>query len=221
MASSVWLAFELVVLYAGVPLAMLARVVPRVPILVLLVAAGACAWALVRDPTFDTRQLWNAAGAWAHARGMLLEFGALAALLVAVVAWRAPDQLFDLVSAQPRLWALVMVLYPVLSVYPQEIIYRAFFAHRYAALLPHEGARVVAGAALFALGHVFFPRPWIAMSLTFVGGLLFAYHYEASGSLLLASIEHALFGQLLFTIGLGRYFYSGSGRRRRVGMQFT
>lgn len=107
-----------------------------------------------------------------------------------------------------------MILYPVVSVYPQELIYRAFFAHRYAALLPLEGTRVVVGAALFALGHVFFPRPWIAMSLTFVGGLLFGYHYEESRSLLLASIEHALFGQLCFTVGLARYFYSGSGRRR-------
>jgi hypothetical protein len=37
--------------------------------------------------------------------------------------------------------------------------------------------------------------------------------YEESHSLLLVSIEHAVFGQLLFTIGLGRYFYSRGASR--------
>jgi hypothetical protein len=65
----------------------------------------------------------------------------------------------------------------------------------------------VASAVVFAFGHVMFPRPWVAMGLTLLGGLLFGYHYAQSGSLLLVSIEHALFGQVLFTVGLGRFFY--------------
>jgi membrane protease YdiL (CAAX protease family) len=116
-----------------------------------------------------------------------------------------------MVRSRPRLWLLIMIAYPVFSVYPQEIVYRAFFFHRYAAILPTQTSMVVASAAFFALGHVFFLRPWIAMSLTFAGGLLFSYHYAISRSLLLASIEHALFGQLIFTIGLGRFFYSRAG----------
>jgi membrane protease YdiL (CAAX protease family) len=209
----VYLLCELVVLYLGVPLAMFARLVPRVPILVLIVAAGGCTAALLSDPGFDRTLLWNSQGALTHAPRMLETFAALAALVVAVVAWRVPEDLFDLVRRQPRLWLVVMVFYPVLSVYPQEIVYRAFFFHRYAAALPDETTRVVVSAVVFAVGHVFFPRPWIAMSLTFVGGLLFGYHYAESRSLLLASVEHALFGQLMFTVGLGRFFYSG---RRRV-----
>jgi membrane protease YdiL (CAAX protease family) len=203
-----YLACELLVLYVGVPAAIQAGVLSRLPILILLVAACACTAALVRDPTFDGARLWNAAGATAHAGGVLAELAVLSALLVAVTMWLAPDHLFDLVRTRPRLWAIVLLVYPLLSVYPQEIVYRAFFAHRYAPLLPLEAGRVVASAALFAFGHVFFPRPWIAMSLTFFGGLLFAYRYEESHSLLLVSIEHAVFGQLLFTIGLGRYFYA-------------
>jgi hypothetical protein len=47
--------------------------------------------------------------------------------------------------------------------------------------------------------------------LTLVGGVLFGYHHALSRSLLLVSIEHALFGQVMFTVGLGRFFCHGSG----------
>jgi membrane protease YdiL (CAAX protease family) len=140
---------------------------------------------------------------------MLSVFAVLALSLTAIVAWRAPDILFDLVRTRPRLWVLVMMFYPIVSVYPQEVIYRAFFFHRYAPLFPATTSRVVASAALFAFAHLSFPRRLVALSLSFVGGLLFGYHYAQSRSLLLASIEHALFGQLVFTVGLGRFFYHG------------
>ena len=34
-----------------------------------------------------------------------------------------------------------MVLYPVLSVYPQGVLYRAFFQHRYATFFPATGKK--------------------------------------------------------------------------------
>jgi membrane protease YdiL (CAAX protease family) len=203
------LALELVLLFVGIPAAMARRLVPRAPIPVLLVAAAGCSVVLMRDPSFDRTALWNARGAREYGVAMLLGFVQLAVALTALVAWRAPASLFDLVLSRPLLWALVMVLYPLVSVYPQEIIYRAFFFHRYAPLLPDTASRVAVSALVFAFGHVFFPRPWIAMGLTFAGGVLFGWHYAESRSLLLASIEHALFGQLMFTIGLGRFFYHG------------
>jgi uncharacterized protein len=212
-----YLALELAVLYIGLPVAMLTRLVPRVPILVLLVASAACAAALATDPTFDPTRFWNARGAREYAREVVVELAVLSAILLALVAIFARSHLFDLVRNRPGLWLLVMLLYPVLSVYPQELVYRAFFAHRYAPLLASQAVRVVVSAGVFAFGHVFFQRPWIAMGLTFLGGLLFAFHYEESHSLLLVSIEHAVFGQVLFTIGLGRYFYSrGTSRVARA-----
>ena len=50
----------------------------------------------------------------------------------------APNLLFNLVRAKPRVWATLMVFYPILSVYPQGIIYRSFLMHRYASLLRSE-----------------------------------------------------------------------------------
>lgn len=42
-----------------------------------------------------------------------------------------------------------------------------------------------------------------------IGGILFARTYERSNSLLAACIEHGLWGDLLFTLGLGWCFYTG------------
>ena len=205
-----YLAFELVVLFVGLPAAMALRVLPRAPIPVLLIAGISCTAVLLRDPGFDRTLLWNVDGAVAHLRAALVLFAVLAVAASGFVAWLMPEALFDLVRTRPRLWLLVMVFYPLVSVYPQELIYRSCFFHRYAALFPSSAACALASAALFAFGHVFFPRPWIAMGLTLAGGVLFGYHYAQSRSLLLVSIEHALFGQVMFTVGLGRFFYHGA-----------
>ena len=37
-----------------------------------------------------------------------------------------PERLFAFVRQRPLVWALVIILYPVLSVYPQGIVYRVF-----------------------------------------------------------------------------------------------
>jgi len=47
------------------------------------------------------------------------------------------------------------------------------------------------------------------VALTLPSGWLFADTYRRSESLLAASIEHALYGGFLFTVGLGRHFYNG------------
>ncbi|WP_423804206.1 hypothetical protein [Nitrosomonas nitrosa] len=52
----------------------------------------------------------------------------------------------------------------------------------------------------------------MSVTFTFVGGIMFAYTYHRHRSLLLASIEHALYGCFVFTIGLGWFFYHAAGR---------
>jgi membrane protease YdiL (CAAX protease family) len=70
---------------------------------------------------------------------------------------------------------------------------------------------VFASALAFALVHLVFRNP-IAPPLSLVGGLLFAATYERTGSSLVATIQHALFGCWVFTVGLGWYFYHGATR---------
>jgi membrane protease YdiL (CAAX protease family) len=68
---------------------------------------------------------------------------------------------------------------------------------------------IVASAAAFAFLHIIFHNS-LAMALTFVGGLLFAARYAQTRSLATSSVEHALYGCWLFTVGLGQFFYHGT-----------
>ena len=117
----------------------------------------------------------------------------------------APQDLFGFLRRRPTLWALVMAAYPLLSVYPQGIIYRAFFFDRYRAFFPNAWVMVLMSALAFAYVHVIF-RNWLAVGLTAIGGLLFAMRYAQTGSLVVSAFEHALYGCWLFTVGLGRSF---------------
>ena len=46
-----------------------------------------------------------------------------------------------------------------------------------------------------------------AIALATIGGLMFAATYERRRSTLLVSIEHGLYGDFIFTVGLGGLFY--------------
>lgn len=68
---------------------------------------------------------------------------------------------------------------------------------------------ITVNALLFGYLHIIYYN-WIAVLLTIMGGFLFAWMYERTRSTLLLSIAHALYGDLLFTLGLGTYFYNGT-----------
>jgi membrane protease YdiL (CAAX protease family) len=173
-----------------------------------LLAAG-CLAVLLRDPGFDRRRLWNRDRLGARVRVAAVPFLLSAPILALSAWWFEPDRFLLFARQRPLLWGAVMVLYPVLSVYPQGIVFRVFLLHRYRPLFPGRWGIVVASAAAFALVHLVF-RNWVAPPLSFAGGILFAATYERTGSSLVAAIQHALFGCLLFTIGLGWYFYHGA-----------
>ena len=201
--------FESLFLFLALPLAY--RLSPlRIPALPLLWAAAAYAtWQLLRDSHFDRAKLWNAASLASHASLILAIFTLVALLLWLGVRRFDPQLEWSLVRQRPALWMVGMVAYPVLSVYPQGLLYRAFFFQRYAGLFPNRWAMIVASAAAFAFLHIVFSNP-LAVALTFGGGLLFAYRYAETGSLAASSFEHALYGCWLFTVGLGQFFYHGT-----------
>jgi len=120
-----------------------------------------------------------------------------------------PQHLFDFVIKEPVLWAMLMVAYPIISVLVQEIVFRRFFFWRYGRFFSSRGAAVLANAALFAYAHTVFLNP-VAVILSFAGGVIFALTYLHTRSLWLVTIEHSLYGNTLFTIGLGTFFYHGT-----------
>jgi membrane protease YdiL (CAAX protease family) len=99
----------------------------------------------------------------------------------------------------------------LLSVFPQEILFRAFLFERYGPILHGDFAKAAASAIAFGFAHIVFGN-WISVVLSAAGGALFAITYLKTGSLLAACLEHAIFGDFIFTIGLGQYFFHGARR---------
>jgi membrane protease YdiL (CAAX protease family) len=111
--------------------------------------------------------------------------------------------------SSPMFWLLVMIAYPLASALPQEIIYRSLFFERYQVLFPTPALLIMANGALFGLGHLFYDS-WVTIVMTAAGGAIMGWAYLRHRSMLLAWVLHAMAGQLVFTAGLGRYFYSGN-----------
>jgi uncharacterized protein len=102
----------------------------------------------------------------------------------------------------------MMVLYPLLAAIPQGLVFRVFFFTRYSALFPNEAVLVICNGISVDLVYAFYGI-WIALTLSTLGGMLFAYRYHRTCSIIAADIEHGLWGDFLFAVGIGRNLYSG------------
>ena len=112
------------------------------------------------------------------------------------------EKLFIVIKTNPLLWLMVSIMYSVVSVYPQEFLYRSFFFSRYGLLFKNPYLLIAVNALLFSFAHILFKNP-IVLIITLIGGLIFAITFFRTKSLLLTSIEHALYGSWLFTVGMG------------------
>ena len=113
-----------------------------------------------------------------------------------------PGKLFIVVKTNIWFWLMLSAFYSVFSVYPQEFLYRSFFFARYGKLIKSEVWFIVINALLFSLAHVGF-KNILVLALTLIGGVVFAITYYKSKSLLFTSVEHAIYGSWLFTLGAG------------------
>ena len=112
------------------------------------------------------------------------------------------EKLFIVVKTNPVMWLMVSILYSVVSVYPQEFLYRSFFFSRYGVLLKNPYLLIAVNALVFSFAHIVFKNLFVLV-ITLIGGVIFAITFFRSRSLLLTSIEHALYGSWLFTLGIG------------------
>jgi len=203
------LALECGLIFVGLPLVIKYRILPNYPIPYLLAAAIAAFLLLRFDPSFHPSTFTAWGNYRPFLRQLLVRDAICLVFLGIAVRLFAPSFLFSFIKHRPVLWAAVMLLYPLLSVYPQEILYRAFFFHRYQALFGSGWALLLASALAFGFVHIIFGN-WLAVALCVIGGLLLSFTYSQSGSLLLTCLDHAIFGNFIFTIGLGQFFYHGS-----------
>ena len=140
---------------------------------------------------------------WKHFwKETLLKFLIIACLTSLFVWITNKHMLFEVVINKPIMWIVFLFVYCFFSVYPQELLYRTFFFKRYKDMFKNELLFLFVNAILFSLAHMFFKNSLVII-LTFFGGLLFAFTFNNTKSTLLVSIEHAIYGSWLFTVGMG------------------
>ena len=163
---------------------------------------------LARTPGFSFRSLLKGPvlSEW---RIILTYFVVTSAVSVAFVFANVPERFLEIPTYRPNLWIMIMILYPVLSAWPQELIFRSLFFERYGVLFPSTALLLIANGAVFGFGHVFYMN-WITISMTAIGGAVMGWAYLRHNSMLLAWVLHAIAGNIIFTVGLGSYFYHGN-----------
>ena len=152
---------------------------------------------------------WNwGAVTWANLKPVLARWIAASLFIAVFVYFYEPERLFYLPLERPQIIPFLVVAYPLLSALPQEFIFCSFFMKRYTRFFKSDRVKIVASAVVFGYAHMLFIN-WIAPVFSFLGGLIFASTYLKTRSLALVTIEHSLYGNSIFLIGLGQYFYSG------------
>lgn len=173
-------------------------------------AAGYCALVYKRHYFTTWRDLWHLeAITWPNMKPVLIRFIIAAIAMTVFLHFYAPERMLYLARYDLTLLVALFCLYPVLSALPQEFIFCSFFFKRYETFFQNKTAMIIASAVVFAFAHILFINP-VAPTLSLIGGLIFASTFAKTQSLALVTIEHALYGNFLFMIGLGWYFYGGA-----------
>ncbi|TKG90388.1 CPBP family intramembrane metalloprotease [Puteibacter caeruleilacunae] len=202
--------FEILLVFVGGPLLFYFEILDFSFLPLLLVAAVIASVILLSDKRFNFRKLFNVNGVLSELLNMFLIFIPVALIMAIMVYLFNEEYFFYLPLTKTKAWVILMFIYPVFSIIPQAILYRALFFYRYRRLVGSRTRLLILSGFLFSFGHIFFGN-WVAVVLTLIGGLLFAWRYQKTGSLLLSILEHILYGCWIFTCGLGMFFFqSGS-----------
>ncbi len=202
------LSLELLLIFFGMPLFYYLGLVTIPAIPALLGLALICLIVLWYDTGFHFTDELNFHLPPGKTGLIIVRFLILGSLL-ALAVWRVfPDRFLDMPLNNTAFWLLLMVVYPVFSAFPQELIYRSFLFHRYKLVLQNRWVMMGFSVIAFAFLHIIYEN-WIAIVLTLAGGYLFTKTYIDTGSIWLTTLEHTMYGCLIFTLGLGSFFYIG------------
>ena len=207
----IWLLLELGALYIGIPIALFHLVHgEKLPLFILLPPVLlAFILFLLWDNTFLLRREMIKGFRFFDMASIIAIFVIIGGVIAAYVQQELPRLYLNFPLQRPETWQRVMILYPLASVIVQEIVYRTYYFHRYGPLF--RGApwlMIVMNGILFGFAHILFQN-WIAVIGTALLGMLLAYRYATTRSLWAVFIEHTLWGWMVFTVGLGAFFFTG------------
>lgn len=173
----------------------------------LWTAAGGVLAYLLKGRGFSLRAIWEGKG-WSEEgkKRALIRFFALIPALAVTTLLYAPDRFLTFPVDRTGLWVAVMILYPILSACPQSLLFRSFFFARYEKLFSRPWAAVALNGLFFGFAHSLYGN-WIAPVFAALGGMIFAASYRQHRSLKWAMIEHGAYGCLIFTLGIGWFFF--------------
>ena len=200
-------AAEFAALYVGGPLAMALVMPPDWLWPVLLGVTLVALVLLARTPGFAWRELAQGGdrlGRGGAGRGG--DGGGGGGLLVWLLV---PGQALALPRRAPGLWLAILALYPLLSALPQELVFRALFFRRYGGLFAGRRVAVAVNAVAFGLAHLMFWN-WVAAGADRGRRGDLRARLSRGAGFAQAVLLHAVAGGIIFTSGLGSFFYHGA-----------
>ncbi|MBL8846979.1 MAG: CPBP family intramembrane metalloprotease [Hyphomicrobium zavarzinii] len=224
LLARLWRWIEMALLFGAAPIVMswvvhgervplLSEYIPagtKIPIFIaLLPVLFIAAFLLLADPTFRLRDELRRGLGWRNALSIVLIFLIMGGAATWWIKTNHPSWFLEFPTNRPETYTRIMLAYPVFSVAAQELLYRSFFFHRYGPLFgTHAWLIVIVNGLLFGYAHIVMNSAF-AIAATALGGMILAARYAMSRSFWAVFIEHTLWGWLIFTIGLGRYFFTG------------
>ncbi|MDG1476694.1 MAG: CPBP family intramembrane metalloprotease [Vicingaceae bacterium] len=192
---------ELFILFIITPILLSLDIHPIFKILPVLLGLIYCITITIKQSIVSAKEMYaiNLKRSW---KPITLQFITFVIVSIILMYYLNYENLFIVLRKNWIMWITITLFYSIFSVYPQEFLYRTFFFKRYSVLFKNTTVLIIFNAAIFSLAHLAFNNLLVS-TLTFIGGILFAFTYHKSKSLLLTSIEHALYGSWLFTLGMG------------------
>ncbi len=192
---------ELLILFIGMPAVVLVPIHSGIRAAIILVAVVYAIYMSRKDRIVQTKALY-AIPEYTYWKVILMRTALLIGLTVVFMYFFHPENLFIVARKNIGMLVGISLFYSVFSVYPQEFLYRTFFYARYKHLFNNKSVMIFTNAILFSFAHIVFLNP-LVLALTFVGGIVFSLTYQTTKSIMLTSIEHAIYGCWLFTVGMG------------------
>ena len=175
MGTTIYRSLELLILFVGIPVSFALEFPVWIKMILGLLGFGYVVFVLLRieKNQFKISENLN----WKHFwKQTLLKLIGIAIVTTLYMWIFDSSNLYGVIRNKPMLWVVILFLYSLFSVYPQELIYRTFFFQRYEGLFKSEVLFVLFNAALFSLAHLFF-RNALVMLLTFLVGILFGLSF--------------------------------------------
>ena len=192
---------ELILLFLSLPLFLTLDILPAYKLIAVIIGIGYCIWVSIKMKLM-TKQAFFQINFKDNWKRLLLTFVLVCLSSTLFLYFVQPENLFIVVKKKPLLWLVILFVYAFLSVYPQELLYRSFFFKRYTNIFSKPYYLIWTNILVFPIAHLFFDN-LLVLVVTFIGGIFFTLTYYRTKSVLLTSVEHALYGNWLFTLGMG------------------